>query len=155
MVEDAPRAIGQTFALRGSPDVRKDVFGDIDFRIGRQLRAYKKEDSPPKRVKPIPIIIIIFILGQAYGQERDEGSVVVADLITIAFFYLLRPGEYTRTTSDDAAFRIEDVALYIQDRRLDSMTATAAEIAAADAVAYTFTTQNNGRRNEKLVHGKI
>jgi hypothetical protein len=34
------------------------------------------------------------------------------------------------------------------------MTATSAEIAAADAVAYTFTTQKNGRHNEKLVHGK-
>jgi hypothetical protein len=68
-VEDALRAIGQTFARLGSPDVRKDVFGDIDFRIGRQITACKKEDSPPKRVKPIPIIIIIFILAQAYGQE--------------------------------------------------------------------------------------
>jgi hypothetical protein len=67
---------------------------------------------------------------------------------------LLRPGEYTGTTSDDAAFRIEDVALYIQDRRLDSMTATPAEMEAADSVAYTFTTQNNGRPNEKLVHGR-
>jgi hypothetical protein len=152
-VEDALRAIGQTFARLGSPDVRKDAFGDIDFRIGRQLRAYKKEESPPKRVKPIPIIIILFILAQAYGQVRDEGSITIADMITIAFFYLLRPGEYTGTTSDDAAFRVEDIALYIQDRRLDSMTATPAEMSAADSVAYTFTTQKNGRRGEKLVHG--
>jgi hypothetical protein len=41
-VEDALCAIGQTFALLGSPDIRKDAFGDIDFRIGRQIRAYKK-----------------------------------------------------------------------------------------------------------------
>jgi hypothetical protein len=41
-VEDALRAKGQMFARPGSPDVRKDVFGDIDFRIGRQLKVYKK-----------------------------------------------------------------------------------------------------------------
>jgi hypothetical protein len=81
------------------------------------------------------MIIIIFILAQAFGQERDEGSVAIVDMITIALFYLLRPGVYTGTTPDDAAFCIEDVALYIQDRHLDSMKATAAEIAAADAVA--------------------
>jgi hypothetical protein len=84
-VEDAMRAIGQTFARLGSPDIRKDVYGDIDFRIGRQIRAYKKEDSPPKRVKPIPIIIIIFILAQAYGQERDDGSVAIADIRILLF----------------------------------------------------------------------
>jgi hypothetical protein len=96
---------------------------------------------------------VIFILAEAYGRTRDEGSIAIADMITIAFFYLLRPGEYTGTTSDDAAFRVEDIALYIQDRRLDSMTATPSELAAADSVAYTFTTQKNGRRGEKLVHG--
>jgi hypothetical protein len=152
-VEDALHAIGQTFARLGSPDIRKDAFGDIDFRIGRQIRAYKKEDSPPKRVKPIPILIVIFVLAQAYGLTRDEGSKAIGDMITIAFFYLLRPGEYTGTTSDYVDFRVEEIALYIQDRRLDSMTATPSELAAADSVAYTCTTQKNGRRGEKMVHG--
>jgi hypothetical protein len=153
-VEDTLRAIGQTFARLGSPDIRKDAFGDIDFRVGRQTRAYKKEDSPPKRVKPIPILILTLILAQAYGRTRDDGSIAIADMITIAFFYLLRPGEYTGTTSDDAAFRVEDIVLYIQDRRLNSMTDTPSKLAAVDSVAYIFTTQKNGRRGEKLVHGK-
>jgi hypothetical protein len=148
------RAIGQTFSRLGSSDVRKDVHGDIDFRIGRQISSCKKEDSPPKRVKPIPIIIIIFILAQAFGQERDEGAVAIADMITITFFYLFCPGEYAGTTLDVASFRIEDFALYIQDRCLDSMKATSAKIAAADAVTYTFTTHKNGRRNETLVYGR-
>jgi hypothetical protein len=151
-VEDAMCAVGQTFTKWGSPDVRKDVNGDIDLRIGRQISAYKKEDSTPKRVKPIPITIIIFIMAQAFGQERDEGAVAILDMITITLFYLLRAGEYTGTTSDRAAFCIEDVALYIQDLGLDSKK-TAAE-KAAYVVAYTFTTHKNGRRNEKLVHGR-
>jgi hypothetical protein len=118
----------------GSPDIRKDVFGNIYFWSSHRIRAYKKEDSPPKWVKPIPIIIIIFLLAQAYGQERDDGAVAIADIITITIYYLLHAGEYMGATSDDAAFWIEDVALYIQDRRLDSMTVTAA-VAAADLVA--------------------
>jgi hypothetical protein len=97
---------------------------------------------------------VTFILAQAYGRTRDDGSLAIADMITIAFFYFLRPGEYTGTTSDDAAFRVEDIALYIQDRRLNSMTATQSELPTADSVAYTFTTQKNGRRGGKLVHDK-
>jgi hypothetical protein len=80
-VEDAMRAMGQMFARLGSPDIRKDVYGDIDFRIGRQIRAYKKEDSPPKRVKPILIIIIIFIL--AKHMARNETMVQLQSLISL------------------------------------------------------------------------
>jgi hypothetical protein len=96
---------------------------------------------------------VIFVLAAAYGRTRDEGVIAITGMITIAFFYLLRPGEYTGTTSNDAAFRVEEIALYIQDRRLDSMIATPSKLAAADSVAYTFTTQKNGRRGGKVIHG--
>jgi hypothetical protein len=98
---------------------------------------------------------VTFILAHAYGRTRDNVSIAIVDIITIAFFYLLRPGEYTGTTSDDAAFRVEDIALYIQDHHLDSMTATPSELAAADSVAYTFTTQKNGRRGENWSMAKV
>jgi hypothetical protein len=152
-VEDALRAIGQAFARVGSPDVRKNVYGDIDFRIQRQIRAYKREDSPPKRVKPIPIVIILYILAQAYGITRHDDTQAIADMITIAFFFLLRPGEYTGTTSDDTPFRLQDVHLYIGPRRLDTMRCSDAEIQGATSVSYTFTTQKNGIRNEKIILG--
>jgi hypothetical protein len=44
-------------------------------------------------------------------------------MIKIAFFFFLRPREYTGTVSDDAAFKIQDVGLYIQGRRLDLFAA--------------------------------
>jgi hypothetical protein len=37
-VDDALRAVGQTFARMGSKDIRKDSLGNIDFRLQRQLR---------------------------------------------------------------------------------------------------------------------
>jgi hypothetical protein len=107
----------------------------------------------PKRVKTLPISIIVFILAQAYGVSRHDDTQAIANVITIAFFFLLRPGTYTGTTSDDNSFRIQDVHLYIATRRLDTMLCTDAEINAATSVSYTFTTQKNGIRNEKIVHG--
>jgi hypothetical protein len=54
---------------------------------------------------------------------------------------------------DDTPFWLEDVALYIRDRRLDVMTASFPELDAATAVSYKFTTQNNGTRDEILIQG--
>jgi hypothetical protein len=77
----------------------------------------------------------------------------IADMITIAFFFLLRPGEYTGALSDDAAFKLQDVGLYIHGCKLDLFAANDAEVKSATSVSYIFTTQKNGNRNEKLVHG--
>jgi hypothetical protein len=151
--EDALHVVGQAHARLGGPDPRRDTFGGIDFRIQRHIKSYHKVDNPPCRVKPIPITIIVYIMSSAFGRERNEEDLTIADMITIAFFFLLRPGEYTGTIADDTPFRLEDVALYIRDRRLDVMTASFVEIDAATSVSYKFTTQKNGTRDEKLVQG--
>jgi hypothetical protein len=109
--------------------------------------------SESKRDKPIPIVIIIYILAQAYSITRHEDTQAIADMITIAFFFLLRPGEYTGTTSDNTQFPLQDVHLYIGPRRLDTIMCSDAEINGATSVSYTFTTQKNGIRNKKNVHG--
>jgi hypothetical protein len=153
-VEDALRAVGQKFARMGAPDIRKDTSGSIDFRIQRQLRHYAKLDPPPARVKPVPITIVIYILQQAYGTNRHPDRCAIANTIVIAFFYLLRPGEYTGTTTDDAAFTLADIGLHVGNRRLDTFSAPAHDILAATAASYTFTTQKNGTRNETITHGR-
>jgi ATP-dependent helicase YprA (DUF1998 family) len=137
----------------GGLDPRKDNFGAIDFRIQRQIKSYHKVDNTPRRVKPIPVTIILYILTQAFGVARNYEDLAVADMIDIAFFFLLRPGEYTGTTTDDTPFRLEDVVLYIRDRRLDVLTASTAELDAATSVSYNFTTQKNSTRDEKIVQG--
>jgi hypothetical protein len=152
-VEDALRAVGQAHARLGGPDPRKDNFGAIDFRIQRQIKSYHKVDDPPRRVKPIPVTIILYILSQAFGVARNDEDLAIADMIAIAFFFLLITGEYTGTTANDTPFRLEDVDLYIRDRLLDVMTASTAELDAATSVSYKLTTQKNGTRDEKIVQG--
>jgi hypothetical protein len=74
-------------------------------------------------------------------------------MIAITFFFLMRPGEYTGTTSNDTPFCLQDGHIYIGNRCLDTMICTDAEINALTSVSYTFTTQNNGIRNGMIVHG--
>jgi hypothetical protein len=49
-------------------------------------------------------------------------------MIVIAFFFVLCPGEYTGTTTDDAFLCMQDVSLYIGVRRLDTMPASHVEL---------------------------
>jgi hypothetical protein len=100
-------------------------------------------------VKPIPIIIIIYILAQAYDKHHSDSDLAIADMIVIAFFFLLRPGEDTCTTNDDSPFHLEDVHLYIVIIKLYSNTASLAELDAFSSVSYKFTTQKKGIRDDK------
>ena len=52
--EDYLRSVAQTFLSLGVDDPRLNSAQAIDFRIQRMLNAWKKEEPPPKRVKPIP-----------------------------------------------------------------------------------------------------
>lgn len=93
-------------------------------------------------------------LAAAFGAEGTSGTQCIADMACIAFFFLLRPGEYTGTTGDNAPFRLRDVQLFIGLRRLSLMTAPLADLQAATHTSLTFTDQKNGVRGEVVNHSR-
>ncbi|VEU39857.1 unnamed protein product, partial [Pseudo-nitzschia multistriata] len=78
----------------------------------------------------------------------------VANMICIAFFFCLRPGEYTGTTSDDQAFSLDDITFFVGTRRLSSAAASDADISAATSIQLTFTTQKNGIKGDVIAHAR-
>jgi hypothetical protein len=138
----------------GGADPRKDQHGSIDFRIQRQIKAYAETDDPPVRVKAMPVIIIVYILQLAYDTERRVADTTIAGMICITFFFLLHPGEYTGTTSDDTPFRLEDVSAYVRDRQMDVLLCSEAELDATTLGSYTFTTHKNRTQEENIVKGR-
>ena len=102
-VEDAVRLIGQAIVMLGSKDPRMTSTGKLDGRLQLQFRCYSQQDPPPSRVKPILVQVLcrIAFVGAA---SRDPELQAVADMIIIAFFFLLRPWEYTGTKSDSSPF---------------------------------------------------
>ena len=76
------------------------------------LRAYFKKDPPPNRVKAVPIMVIrcIFAVTNASQDPFVQGT---TDMIGLAFFFLLRPGEYTDSPSDMSPFWFSDVQMWI------------------------------------------
>jgi hypothetical protein len=104
-------------------------------------------------VKHVPIIIM-YILQMTYDETHPVATRAIVNMIFITFFFLLRPGEYTGTTYDETTFWLEDVDDYIRERELDFFQCSDADLDATTSVPYTFTTQNNGTHDEKLVQGR-
>jgi hypothetical protein len=153
--EDYVRSVAQTFLSMGSDDPRLNTAGKIDFRLQRMIAAWKRQDPPSKRVKPIPVQVlrrIAYIASQLdTSSETLKGT---ADMIFLAFFYLLRPGEYTDAPSDTVPFTFNDVTLAIGDLRLDLLTASDEQLLAASTGSLTFTKQKNGVENEVIRLGR-
>jgi len=149
-VEDYLRHVAQTFQSVGASDPRKKP-GEkaIDFRLTRLQAAWKKKDPPPHRVKPVPIQVIRRIATLA-ALSALESTKAVSDMIVLAFFFLLRPGEYVDTNSESTPFTLADVSLYIGDTYLSPATATDQQLLSATRVTLTFTTQKNGVRGEVI-----
>mmetsp|Transcript_21703 Transcript_21703/g.49130 ORF Transcript_21703/g.49130 Transcript_21703/m.49130 type:complete len:189 (-) Transcript_21703:926-1492(-) len=84
-------------------------------------------------------------------HSTDERQRATADMIIIAFFFLLRPGEYTDDGSTESTpFRLEDVQIFIGDRRLNLATCSDSELLQATFSSLTFTDQKNGVRGEVI-----
>jgi hypothetical protein len=93
-VEKALRHVAQKLVLDGHPDPRKasPAQQSLDLPISRLLKSFGDRDPPAEPKLAIPISTITAISkNYRWNPQLDA----VADLITIAFFYLLRVGEYT------------------------------------------------------------
>ena len=68
----------------------------------------KQDPPPPNRVKPVPIIVLRKVAAVALATNYEETQ-CVCDMIIIAYFFLLHPGEYTGEKSDSSPFRMCDI----------------------------------------------
>jgi hypothetical protein len=119
----------------GAIESHTDGHCGIYFHIQFQIKVYAKVDDPPKRGKPIQIVIIIYILAQTYGEQCKYDDLAIVYMIKIYFDFLLHPCYFTGITLDDTPFRVQDVALYIGPRRLDMLQPATAELDAVISVS--------------------
>ena len=148
--EDAAGLIGQVLVSMEAPDPRLTSQCELDIRIWFQDWCCIKQDPPPNRVKPIPLQVPSHIssISTALG---DPILMVECNIIIIAYFFLLRAGEYTESKSEIISLRLEDNT-FSWSRSVFLSTATASDIQAANFVTIPFTTQKNGVRGENIGH---
>jgi len=103
-------------------DPTKDQAGKFLPRIQEQLDGYRKEDPPTQKELPVEADVPEFLVALAMAKGATEKDKAVADLVMIAFYYLLRVGEYTAKgkgaqdwesrETQTQPFRMRDVAFF-------------------------------------------
>jgi hypothetical protein len=147
-VEGALRAVGQTSASVGGPDPGLRASGKHEVRLRRQLKGCAKDEPPPNRVEPIPISVICHLITQATAHGSSVDSVATADMVSIAFFFLMRPGEHTAPTAGaNSPFRLVDIQVCVGPCHLSASVTNDEDLLHASFVTHTFTTQKNCHGN--------
>jgi hypothetical protein len=76
------------------------------------------------------------------------------DLIIIAYYFLMRPGEYCTSTGQDSShpFHLDELELWLGPRKLNLATATDHELLTATFCMLKFSDQKNANRGEQVGH---
>ena len=132
-----------------------NTHGNLDFRLTTLYRAWGKHDDPPARVKPLPLSLLTQAVTLMY-QDGGPSALACAQCLVVAYYFLLRPGEYLGFPNEvsDNMFRIRDLQLWVGSRALDTLVSPVADLQAATFATLTFTRQKNGVRGEKIGHGR-
>jgi len=77
-----------------------------------------------------------------------------ADMTCLAFFFLLRPGEYTGDSPTAHPFLLRDVRFFMGNLVLPHLTAPSDQLQNATFVTLEFTSQKNGVRGEVIGLGR-
>ncbi len=143
------------FLALGAQDSHLTPTGKIDFHIQHMLRAWKQNVPLASCVKPVPIQVlkhIAFIV--ATLPPTSNLLQAMADIIIIAFFFLLCTVEYTDISSTDVTlFTLANVQLFIHHCQLNLSTTSNVELLQALSASLTITHQKNGIENEVLCLG--
>jgi hypothetical protein len=163
------KALQQTYLLAFAARVRTGLYGRA-VQVGSQsvkkalrhvaqtllLEGYKEQDPAPKPQLALPVTTIEHA-GAYHQAPHDALSRATADLTTIAFFFLLRVGEYTmprrnvRTRTEQ--FRVQDITFRRNDLVIPN-TAPLDQLALAESVTLYFylDNQKNGQRGATIYH---
>ena len=116
------------------------------------MAGWKKQDPPTIKKLPVAIDVPEFLsaVGAMTTNELDRA---IGDLVLIAFYYLLRVGEYTvkerrNSSKQTVQFRLQDVTFFKRNRkghlRQLGRFATRNEILTADSATLKLDNQKNG-----------
>lgn len=152
-MEDYLRTVGEEIALDdvSALDPRYSNAGKLHPAIRKLQTSYAKDDPPPTRVKPIPLPLVAHAVRAHHSS--NEFMKALMDLIIIAFFFLLRPGEHSYDKKENHPFRLQDVSFQTPTGTTNAATIDEADLALATKVHLQFTTQKNGIKGEHITHG--
>jgi hypothetical protein len=153
-VEKALRHVAQAFVLEGYPDPRRaDAGHELALPFTHLLKSYRDRDPAPRPQVALPVHAIDMAAAARNDMAATPCDRATAHLIVLAFYFLLRVGEYTLPSESrltrTVQFRLCDFRFW-QGQTLLPLNSDTAILAAASSVTLTMDNQKNGQRGDIL-----
>lgn len=153
-IEATLRVCGRCISGTGLADPRRDYPGQtgLNPEFTALYRQYKAADPPPRAQHALPATTVRWI-ATTFRHNPSPLLRTVADLVTLAFFFLLRVGEYTPSSGPrlTVPLRNKDFKLWRDGTRLPN-DAPLSVLLSADAVTICLENQKNGHKNAVIHH---
>jgi hypothetical protein len=155
-VQVALRAIGATFELAGQANPTYRSEGRYWLALERQLEAFRRADPPatPKLAVPVSLVNHLNVVGLHSTDPKIKAS---SDLCLIAFYFLLRIGEYTAGAKNrrTTPFKACDITFWDKSHNIIPNTSSLATLYKASSVTMKIGNQKNGIRGGTINHAAL
>lgn len=158
-VAKALAAISKTIELAGEVSPVYRAHNKYTLPVERLIEGYRRQDPPPVPQLALPVKVPRHIL-QTVGKAAKHQT--TADLCVIAFYFLLRVGEYThpryitrggkkKRTTRTVQFTVNCIGFFKDGKRIPR-SAPLTELIQADQATMKITNQKNGRMGQTIHH---
>ena len=152
-------AISKTFELAGQQSPLYRWENKYKVSIERLVEGFRREDPPTVPQLAVPVIVPNECF-QAGQLSRDPQVETIGCLCLIAYYYLLRVGEYTKPryavrngvrvpATRTKQFRVENVGFF-KDDEIIPRSSTLAVLLSCDSATLKITNQKNGRMGDTI-----
>ena len=152
-VQMAFRAISTTLELDGQRNPLETAQGKYPKKISQLLESYRRTDKAPVPKLAVPVKVVNHLRAKS-TIKNDPKTTAVADLCLIAFYYLLRVGEYTYHNPNQnrrtQQFRLCDITLWQNTTKLDPRLPEGILMKRATAATLNISNQKNGVRQQTI-----
>ena len=158
-INQALAAITATLELGGQQSPALQSEGNYITPLHQQLEGLRREDPPSIPQLAVPVSLVKHITNH-HGASSQPIQTATAELISIAFFYLLRVGEYTtprkvkvngkwQRATRTRQFRVQDVGFF-KDGQVLPRSSLLEILLSADSVTLKISNQKNGRMGQTI-----
>ena len=130
-----------------------DSQGKYPKKISELLESYQREDLPPTPKLAVPLSVPRFMLTTNYTSKSAKAK-TIGDMAVIAFYFLLRVGEYTYHRPSEnrrtKQFRFSDITLWHNTTRLDPHLPLETLYKLCTAATMSISNQKNGKRYQVI-----
>ena len=160
-VKVALSAISKTIELGGQPSPIYKAEDTYKVPVARLIEGMRREDPPSVPQLAVPIAVPEHVLKKAY-QTDDNILHAIGDLSLIAFYYLLRVGEYTKPkwvtingvckrATRTTQFSVGNIGFFKKGNIL-SRNSPLERLLKADSCTLKITQQKNGTMGQTIHH---